>query len=296
LVLATAWPLDLRADARADLETGRNLFTNGQYDKAAAVFARLVGEPLDPKAPDFKKRREILQAARPVYAASLVALGRAAEADRVFLDQLLDDPFYEPTPGQLPEPVVARFITVLSEHREEVEALKQKILKERENAVLIEQKQHELEQKRIAELERMASEEVVIERRSRLIALAPFGAGQFQNGSNRLGAFFAVSQTLGVTTALASLVAHQHYAAINCHTSGVSCADVESSLRTARIVNWTSFGLTAALVVAGLIEAQVSLVPESKTVRKRPIPPPVKVEPVGGASREGAAIGLRVRF
>ncbi len=296
LVLSAAWPLAANGDARADLETGRNLFSNGQYADAAKVFGQLLGEPLDAHSADYKKRREINQAARPVYAASLVALGRGAEADKVILDHLRDDPFYEPPPGQFPEPVVQHFITVLSDHRDEIELLKKRILKEREDSVLIEQQQQLLEQKRIAELERLAAEETVVTSRSRLIALAPFGVGQFQNGSNGLGAFFATAESLGAVSSLVSLVTAEHFASLSCRDPAVSCPDVKSAFRTARYVNWASFSVTAALMVAGIIEAEVSLVPESKTTRSRPIRAPMKVVPAATVTQEGAAVGLTVSF
>ncbi len=297
LVLATAWPLEAYPDARGDLENGRSYFANGQFAEAVKVLAPLLAEPLDPHATDYKKRREINRAARPPYFASLVALGRGADADRVILEQLRDDPYYKLPPGQFADPVVQHFNAVFAEHHEEIEALQRKITQEGEDLVAAEQRLRIREQQRIALLEKMAAEETVVTTRSRLVALAPFGVGQFQNGSNGLGAFFAISESVGAVSSLASLITAEHFASLgDCRDPTVSCPEVKSAFRTARYVNWVSFGVTGALMLAGIIEAEVSLAPESKTTRTRPIPPPVKVDPAVSVTPTGAAIGLTVVF
>lgn len=280
-------------DTRSDFETGRNLFSNGQYERAVEVFSALLADPVDPKAVDARKRREIVQAARPLFAATLVALGRSSEADRVIAEHLRDDPFYEPPAGQFPEPVMQRFIFVMSERAEELEGLRQKILRERQDAVVREQQQQLREQRRLAELARLATEETVVTTRSRVTALVPFGVGQFQNGNSGLGVFFAASEALGIAASLGTLLAAQHYAAVDCRIA--DCEAAGNTFRAVRTANWASVGVTTALVLAGVLEAQVGLVPVERATRKRTVPSPT-VEPVAEATSKGASLGFVVRF
>ncbi len=285
------------ASLHSDFEAARSLFTSGQYEEAAQLFARVLDEPLEPTAPDFKKRREILEAARPVYAACLVALGRSSEADRVILEQLRDDPFYEPAPGQFAQPVMFRYIAVREEHLTELDALKQRVLRTRQESLLKEERQRELDEGRLAKLEELAGTETVVEARSRLVATVPFGIGQLQNGSSGLGAFFAASEVVGVAATIASAFVAHDFASVDCreHTD-VDCVELERRFDTARAVNWASFAVTGALIVAGVAEAHVSFVPATTTRKRRAIPPRVTLEPAVVFAEEGALVGVTARF
>ena len=253
------------ADTRSEFEIGRNLFSNGQYERASEVFAALMAEPHDPRAPDSKKQREVLQAARPLFAATLVALGRGPEADHLVLEQLRDDPFYEPPAGQLPEPVMQRFVAVAAEHAEELERQRQVILRDRQEAVAREQREREAQ--RQAEQAKNTAATIVVTRRSRLVALLPFGVGQFQNGEVGRGIFFATSEVLAAAASFGTLIAAQHYAAVDCRFE--DCDAARRGFETVRTVNWISVGLTTALVVAGVIEAEATLVAVDRTTQKR---------------------------
>lgn len=280
-----------RADVRADFEAGRSHFGNGRYDKAVEVFSELLAQPLDARSPEARKHREILQAARPLHAASLVALGRIEEADRTIYDQLRDDPFYEPPAGQLPEPVMRRFIEVAANHAAELDALRQRIVVERQEAVLREQR--ERDRQRMA-TERVVDVEVVeVSRRSRLLAMVPFGVGQFQNGRRSLGTFFAVSEALGATAALGSLIASQHFAAADCRVD--DCVTAMKGFEAARAANWISASLTGALMIAGVVEAQISLVPEERSTYRREAPR-VSVTPWTLPVTGGVLVGISATY
>lgn len=283
LALSPWLPSYAFADVRSDFEAGRNLFVNGQYERAVEVFERLGAEPFETTAADAAKRREMVQAARPLHAASLVALGRNSEADRLILEHLRDDPFYEPPAGQLPEPVVQRFAAVAASNTDELEALRQKVLHERQEALAREQRAQEAERRRLALLEAGNRDEAVVSRRSRLVALAPFGVGQFQNGSTGLGVFFASAELAGVAASFGTMVTAQRYASADCSLE--DCDAARRGFEAFRLANWITVGATSALAVAGIVEAQVALVPEERTVRRRPPTatwaPDVRVDPRG---------------
>jgi hypothetical protein len=269
VALLVVWSSSVHAiaDTRTDLEVGRNLFGGGQYERAVEVLARVVSEPVDPKAPDAKRRRELQEAARPLYAASLLALGRTGEADANILAQLREDPFFELPVGQFPEPVVQRFATIARANAAELDALRQQVLKERQERVDREQREQENERRRREAKAPLAVEETVVTRRSRLLAFAPLGGGQFQNGSAGLGAFFAASELAGIVASITTHLTAQHYAAANCSID--DCDAARSGFEAARTANWISVGLTSALVVAGVVEANVAFIPEDRSTKRK---------------------------
>lgn len=280
---AFAW-----ADARADFESGRNAFTGGQYERAVEVFAALLAEPSDPKSPDAKKRREIQQAARPLYAASLLALGRGAEADRVILAQLYDDPFYELPVGQFPDPVVQRFAAVARENAKDLDAARQRVVRERQEQ--LDQEQRERDRAALRPPKAVTTvEHTTVFVRSRVVASVPFGIGQFQNGNVGLGAFFAASEVAGVAASIATHVIAQHYAAANCAVD--DCGVARAGFEAARTGNWISVGLTSALVVAGIVEANVAFVgDERRTTRSTSFAPVLEL------TSGSAFVGLAVSY
>ena len=125
------------------------------------------------------------------------------------------------------------------------------------------------------QLERLAREEVVVVRNKRWVAAVPFGVGQFQNGNTALGwVFFGTEAALGIT-ALTALNVHTH---LNTKVGeakerGASAApDVNERLSDWHLaLEVSTYGLIAVAAL-GIAEAQLSFVPEVRTVRERPVP------------------------
>ncbi|MSP26280.1 MAG: hypothetical protein EXR75_14220 [Myxococcales bacterium] len=286
-----------RATLHGDFEAARSHFTSGQYEEAAQLFARIVAEPLDPNAPDFRKRREILEAARPVYAACLVGLGRTSEADAIILEQLRDDPFYEPAAGQFAQPVMLRFIRVREGHQAELDDVKQRVLLARQDSVQKDQRQRELDSARLQRLEELAGTDTLVRERSRLVSFAPLGVGQFQNGNTGLGIFFASSELVAAAASIVSAIVAHDFATVDCRQrTDVDCPELERRFQVARAVNWSSFALTGALAITGIVEAQVAFEPTTTTTRTRPLPPRVTVSPAVVVGQDGAVVGVALRF
>jgi hypothetical protein len=130
----------------------------------------------------------------------------------------------------------------------------------------------------------------------------PFGVGQFQNDASALGWFFLVSETLTATASIVSGAIAYDYSSVTCgrtvldpdtgEQAEVDCERLASSFETARAVNWITFGSTAALALAGIIEAQVSFEDEAVEVRQRELPPRLRVAPTASAGSDGAWLGL----
>lgn len=294
-----ARPCLVRADDLQAFELAKSRYDVGSYEEAAEQFHKL----LDPDDPDYLTDAKLRQLAQPYYVATLIALGREKEADGLIATILREDPSYVPTPGLFPQQVTDRFIAMRAELRDELEALaREKMEKERQQQIAL-QKARAAQAKRIAELERLASQERVVEERSRWVAMIPFGVGQFQNGNSGLGWFFAISEALTAAGTIVSATVAYDFAAVDCRTyvdpdTGVpaDCAELESSFLAARTVNWISFGSLAALVLAGIIEAQVSFDPEVSSTRPRKLPPDVRLKPAADVNETGAVLGVTVEF
>ncbi len=298
-------PQGLDAESLLDLATSR--FERGNYAKAAEILAGLLRVEIDPETPEGKKRRDVYLRARPLYAACLVAMGNEERADRVILEQYRDDPFYELPRGMFPQPVVDRFIEVEAAHREEIERRKADVVAGQQDLAKKRAALAKARAARLAELERMAAEKVIVTTRSRFIAAVPFGIGQFQNDDIGWGAFFAVGEGLMFTTALVSFIYVETLPApdsVDCGSQiefdddgvarPVSCSALTERYLIGRGINYASLGVGLGLLVSGIIEAQVSFEAQDVTKTKRAIPPPVTPDAI--VTEEGAYFGLTGRF
>jgi hypothetical protein len=207
-----------------------------------------------------------------------------------------------PPPGEFHQKVVERFIKVRSEHRAEIEKAKREIQMARESTIAVEEARKNTLTTRIAELERLVATERVVRRRSRWVALAPFGIGQFQNDAPGLGVIFAAGQGLSLVGSLVSGIIAQDLASPQCGTldagtqQTVDCGKLAGQFKTARTVNWVSGGAFAGLLLGGIIQAQVVFEAESTEIRNRPRSGSVSLAPwVGSESGSGGAT-LRIRF
>lgn len=142
----------------------------------------------------------------------------------------------------------------------------------------------------------LAQEDEVEIENSLALAVLPFGIGQFQNGDDETGAFFAISESIFVTTAAVSLAVylpllHQWERSLVDASAAAVDPDVLLALQ---VVNWVSVGASLVLMVAGIVEAVTSFRPRRTVRRQRPIPDPILQDLELLASPAG--LGLRLRF
>jgi hypothetical protein len=303
LISLVAWPTEARADPQQQLDLATSRFNNGRYQEAADILGALLDIKADPDSAEGKKRLEIYLAARPIHAACLIALDRAAESDAVILEQYRADPFYELPPGQFPLPVSDRFIEVAARNRDKIEAWRRDVIKGKQDEAAQKAALDRARTERLAALEKLAAEERFVTTRSRWLALVPFGLGQFQNDDTGLGVFFAASETVAVATSVVSFLIAEDVKDTRCPATDpetglpIDCDALRDRFDAARVVNWVSFGSAVALVITGVIEAQITFVDERVEIRKRPIPPPVEIKPKAAMSPEGDFyLGIEGRF
>jgi hypothetical protein len=130
----------------------------------------------------------------------------------------------------------------------------------------------------------MAQEEKITVRNSRLVALLPFGAGQFQNRDPVLGWTFLVSEAaLVVGTAITVPMYAYHrgraedVARANDFRTAQQYQDRADNIRT---VNLSFVGAFAAIAITGIVQANLAYVPETVETKKRELPVVSSIKPV----------------
>ena len=289
-----------RADDQQAFELAKNPFDAGQFAEAHARLSALLDPalpPCDTSAGGNGRCRitdpDLIERARALDAASLLAQKREAEADAQIAKILRKNPQYAPNPALFPQEVVDRFTMVRGTLRPELEAIAQQKARDELAKRVASQKARDAEEKWIAELERRAGEEKRVLPNSRWIAMVPFGVGQFQNGDTALGVVFATSEAL-VGTASLVLVAVMNKLASQC--AGLAeCPQaiaVTEQIRVVTVANQITFSAWAAITAAGIAQAQIGFVPERTTTVKRPVPPRPKMVPVAAPIPGGVVFGL----
>ncbi|MDI3282996.1 hypothetical protein [Polyangium sp. 15x6] len=292
-----------RADDLQQFELGKTRFDAAEYDEAASRFTAMLDPaqkpcesvPTSGTAPCRLTDPDLIQRARTLRAASLIALKRYDEAEAEIATILRQNPSYSPDPAVFPQEVVDRFTVVRGRLREELDAAEQKRAAEERDRRIAQQKAKEEEKRWIESLVKAASERQIIVQNSRIVAAMPFGIGQFQNGSRKLGWTFAITQAFtGATTIVASQV-FNYYASFD-QTLAIK-AEREELVRRQQItliINQVAFGLWAGLTVAGIVQAQIAYVPQKVTIEKRPVPPrpALRVVPTVAVTPDGFGVGV----
>lgn len=265
-------PEEERLSDQAELARVVSLVEAARYEECAARLSRL----LDPSGPHPLKQPEIIETARLYHATCLIGLGKTEAADKPLRDAVRKNPqMRAPDSLIFPARVVDRFIKVRDELYDELRRAQEKTIESARRDAAARQKQENERWARMLTLERLAQQEVVTEKNSRFIALVPFGAGQFQNGNKALGwVFFGAEVALAGTAAVSTAVyTHIESQAAEYANQGRQPADdVKKRLNdwyTAIVLSSYGFIGVAAL---GILEGQISFVPEVRHVRDRPLP------------------------
>jgi len=302
-----AWGGRAWADDQQEFEFAKNRFDVGQYAEAHERFATLLDTSKEPceSGPSGNCRitePDLIERARVLDAASLIALKRYAEADAMIEAVLRQDPTFKPNSTDLlPPEVTDRFTSIRGKIREELEKKAredaEKAMKQRLQA----QRARQEEQRWIAEITRMASEERRVTLRSRWIGLLPMGIGQYQNGDTKLGVFFTVSEALLGATTLVTAGIVSNYANVDPNQldeqgNPIDREELSSRIATAATINRIAFTGWAALTLAGIVQAQIAFVPERVDVLKRPVPPRPKIMPAVSVLPGGAGVWVSGTF
>lgn len=278
VVCGLLWaPLAL-ADERSDFEKARVAYVKKDYVEADARFAAA----LDPKTGSIKTPA-LVEEAEFGWGATKWARGDKESAHALWEKVIREsNGTYQPDVLTYPAEVINDFI---DEKKHLNDAIREQLQRDAERAAA--QRKRDAEEKarlqaRVKQLETLASQETVVVENSRLVALLPFGIGQFENRRTTLGLIFLGTETAAVLATVGYFIAYRYNidqanSVWNDPTpvplqQRITLYDqyaaVAQNLRTADFI---TLGALGAIAIAGIIQAEIDFKPRFSYVRKRQI-------------------------
>jgi tetratricopeptide (TPR) repeat protein len=263
LLLALGLTVCAASPARAEdngavesLRDGENWFIYGDFDQ---VVKRL--QPLVEPTLRFERRDDAARAFELLGLACFY-LRREADARRYFEQLIRREPDRLLDPLTVPPPATRFYEEIRTRLAKELE-LQRDALKR--------QLEIEAEQRRQANL---VVERIELRRNSRVLAVVPFGVGQFQNDDNLVGTIFLAAELATAASSIAFWLAVED---LRNSTGRFDPNEVERArqLRTAQVATGAS---ALALMVAGATHALATFREESE-IRKQRVGPSLSPGP-----------------
>jgi hypothetical protein len=277
---------------RADLEKARAAYLARNYAEAEERLRVLV----DSKT-GFKER-SLLTQARMNLGAVLLAQGKKAEADDLFEKLILEDPNFEPDPLAFPTDVLNAFIDVRAGLQEKIKLAAQNAARLEAERKAKEEAERLAQQRWLERVKAQAMEEKITVRNNRVVACLPFGAGQFQNRNMVLGFIFLGTEVAALVGTASTFTMYLN--AREREQEEIDKLDISNTAeqyhQRAENIRYANLGFAGAfLAVAGLgiLEANLSFVPEHAEKKHRDLPPVSKLRPtVAPLAGGGAFVGI----
>lgn len=283
------------------LERARLHYEAGQYKPCVRILSAAV----KPAAPAAAAPTLLTSSARTYLAACLLASGQVQQARYQFRQAILEDRLMAaPDPVAFPPQVLDLYV---EERTALMETLRRQQDDELRRARQLSRERAERQGARVAELERLASTEVVVERGSVWMAWLPFGVGQFQNGDTPLGWVLLTTELgLAATAVAATSIELGLHSAADGGRGQLEPDPLNDNVRLARRVGTVAWTSLIAVALLGGAEARLSFERERIVrSRHRPLPkhlrspelspaPNTEVEALGLPG--GAWVGVTRRF
>ena len=233
VAVITLAPALARAELEQDFRFAENAYLYGEYEKVLQRLTPLVEPSVLVREPAKLIRAYELLALCAFY------LGRIESSEAWFERLVRTSPDHRLDPLNAPPEAITQFDRIKVAHAEELALIREALRKNREAAV------------------RKQREELTIETRieyrqsSRLVALMPFGVGQFQNNDATTGAIFLTTELVATALSAGLLIAVENLRKSN---GQFESSDFERArnLQTGQLV---SGGIALALMVGGAAHA-----------------------------------------
>lgn len=288
-VLAMGW--SARADELTEFELGRNSYAGGRYEEAVDRFTQM----LDKNYPEHIVDPQLVEQARIYRVASLIAVGRLADADVEIEVILRANPGAYPDPIIFPGIVLDRFTDVRGRIRKQLEDQARRKAMQEQARLQQQEALRQQERDRVRRLELSAQQQVHIVENSRWIAAIPFGVGQFQNEQPALAWTLLIGETALATSSIVTAAIHASLQSKG-HEPNVDTKDLNARLASAKLINNISFASLAAVAALGVVHAQLTYVPYRKEIKRRELPNDLKPIPAVAVTSKGAFIGVGATF
>jgi hypothetical protein len=274
-------PSRARADDLDEILLARDVYANTEYEDALERFRHFVNRQ-PPPSPQY------VEIARKYIVASLVLTNRRTEAIAVLEQMLRANPDLQFSTRDF-SAVVTQLV---DETRGRMAAELDRIRREHRERI-----EHEATERRRQTdllLARLGQERVTYEV-ARTWMFLPFGVGQFVNRSYGLGAFFAVTETIGLAGLIATSVSSATLGLPDYDPVTMQCH--RTTCTTIIALQMTSLGVLVAAAVAGVVQANMAFVPHRTEYRPRPVPPDIRRLLIsGGPTENGVTVTATLRF
>jgi len=273
------------ADEFEEFASAKNAYEAGEYETAVGRF-----EALKATQP---KNKGLVEELHKLLAESYLFLGNTTEAENNFIEILSDDPNFALDPLVFPIDAIDFFTEVKLRHAERLAALSAARAAEEEAHRKAEEQKSRLETEKLKRNVYVGRD---VRHRSVLVALLPFGAGQFQNEHHVKGALFLTSELLLSAAAVTTFILHERLRPVAADPveSASDLARYERLEKGTRIANTACLTALGAVAVTGIIEAMIHFRKETvtwKRIEEREVPPSLKPRPVAAAVSPIAAPG-----
>lgn len=245
-LLTLPYTICLSAEPSQDFEQGNNAYLYGDYPAVLAKIEPLVEPQIRLTDPDQLAR------AYELLGLSYFYLNRQEDAQRVFEKLVRFRPDQQLNPVLVPPPAVAFYNAIRARLADE-------IAREREAL-----RKRQLEDEALRRKANQVLVEVEVRHNSKLVALLPFGSGQFQNEQPALGSIFLGTElvAIGVSTGLFLSVQSLRL------DSGAFAREDVTRARDMRTGMWVSGGIAVGLIIAGTVNALLNFEERVETNRR----------------------------
>jgi len=186
------------SDEYTDFLSAKNAFDAGEYEQTIKRFTNLLDAGL--------KNHALILESHKLIAISCLFVEKKEQAETHFMELLTKAPNYQLDPLLYPIEVVDFFTKIKGKNKERLEEL----AKAQEEEAKQRKLQEEARQKEeLEKLKRNIYLEHTTKKGSLLVALMPFGAGQFQNKEIVKGSLFLTSEVILTGASIASYFLHQ---------------------------------------------------------------------------------------
>lgn len=283
----------------AELARVVSFYEAGKYGECADALRRLLTTDSARPLHD----ADVIESARIYHAACLIGSGQNQAADEPLRAAIRQNPQMKaPDSLVFPAPVVERFLRVRETMFDVIRKAEDERVRRAQELAAEQEERARKERARVVGLEELAQQQSIVVPNSRWFALVPFGVGQFQNGDKPLGFVFLTSEVLLAAATLTSIGVQTH---LVLEANRVNKVDPSIN---GRLDDWhTAIEITSyawlGVTVIGIVEAQLSFVPEQHKTRRRPLP--AELRPQSSAVRwvpsavpvpGGALLGVSGRF
>ncbi|MGD8862108.1 MAG: hypothetical protein PVI30_19005 [Myxococcales bacterium] len=263
-------PVPARANDFDQFQNARAAYDSLNYELAAELFEGLLQDA------DLDEQRPLVVESHKYLGATYLFLGRQAEGEAQFARLLELEPQYVLDPLAFPAEVQRTFVAVKQRIEERRRRAAEEAARAAAEAEAARAHARAAQRQRLERLIELARTERVEQRRSRMIAMLPFGIGQFQNDDDGLGLVLAVSETALLATGVTTYFLHQAQPDFPKDLN-----EAQSFERIYRTSNQISMALFATVAIAGIVDAQLRFRETAVTDHKRDLPPDLETLSVG---------------